>query len=85
MLCMKFTPSTLPAPYQKWQHEFIIDKTFVHLPYTSTWHYYEKNDDTSNWAWDFDAAANRPNLVAFVGIIKKMVPSATKLRRQPDS
>ena len=80
--CMKFTPSTLPVPYQKWQHEFSIDKTYVHIPYTSTWHYYESTASKNNkWAWEFDVNQERENLIAFVGIIKKMIPSATQLRR----
>ena len=95
--CIKFTPSTLPVPYQKWQHAFPIDKTYIHIPYTSTWHYYEGDSDklivessregllssssSSSWAWDFDVNARRENLMTFVGIIKKMTRSATDLRK----
>jgi len=83
--CLKLTPSTLHVPYQKWQHEFKVDETWVPIPYTSTWHYFERNeaatDEYKPWAWEFDIHAMRNNLIVFVGIIKKMVPSATNLRR----
>lgn len=59
--------------------------------YTSTWHYFERlpslsgpgigTGPTPAWAWDFDVTARRENLIAFVGIIRKMAPSATQLRR----
>ena len=94
--CIKFTPSTLPVPYQKWQHDFLIDRTYIHIPYTSTWHYYEgssdrlivensrnsvKSSSSSTWSWDFDVHMRRENLMTFVGIVKKMTRSATELRR----
>ena len=94
--CIKFTPSTLPVPYQRWQKEFTVDHTYVHIPYTSTWHYFDclpfqpsTKPATSHaivpnehkWAWEFDIDARRENLIAFVGIIRKMAPSATQLRR----
>ena len=96
--CIKFTPSTLPVPYQKWQHDFTIDRTYIHIPYTSTWHYYEgdskkliyensknalasSSSQSLTWAWNFEVNKRRENLMAFVGIIKKMARSATELRR----
>ena len=102
--CLKFTPSTLPAPYLQWPHDFNIDCTYVHIPYTSTWHYHSlplpplsiANTTTNNfspisssssssafvaWAWEFNPMASRKYMTCFVGIIRKMSPSATKLRR----
>ena len=35
----------------------------------------------NNWAWEFDVLKKRENLISLIGIIKKMVPTATKLRR----
>jgi hypothetical protein len=84
-LCTKFTPSTLYTPYQKWQRSFVIDNTWVPIPYTSSWHYYEVKDknrfDNRTWAWEFDINKKRSNYIVFVGIIKKMQKEATSLRR----
>jgi len=87
--CLKFTPSTIIAPFQQpWAHKFPIDSTYVHIPYTSTWHYIDRNSIGSSntpqdkgWAWTFDPKKKRPNLVAFVGIVKKMNVSATWIRK----
>ena len=89
--CMKLTPSSIVAPYQnKWAKNINIDNTFYHIPYTSTWHYYEREVSTmsggselklSKWAWNFDINNNRKYLVSFVGIIKKMNKTATNIRR----
>jgi hypothetical protein len=43
--CMKLTPSTLHVPFQKWQFNFNIDDSYIHIPYTSTWHYFETTHD----------------------------------------
>ena len=89
--CMKLTPSSIIAPYQnKWAKKIQVDNTFHHIPYTSTWHYYEREVSTMNggselklskWAWSFDINSNRKYLVSFVGIIKKMNKTATSIRR----
>jgi hypothetical protein len=62
----------------------MVDDTWVAIPYTSAFHYYEKDsmeERNYNWAWEFDVLKKRENLISLIGIIKKMVPTATKLRR----
>lgn len=89
--CTKFTPSILHVPFQKWQKSFEIDHTWVPIPYTSTWHYFEVNKQNSvfeasdgrhSWAWEYDIYEKRSNYIIFVGIIKKMQRDATLLRRE---
>ena len=90
-LCTKFTPSILHVPFQKWQKSFEVDNTWVPIPYTSSWHYFEVNEPNSvfgaskgrrSWAWEYDIDEKRSNFIIFVGIIKKMQRDATVLRRE---